>query len=57
MSGAPASVRTPRTRARSQRSVAALSAAFGVGLLQVIGFMSAAIAGDDVTGSAATPSR
>ena len=34
--------------------VAALSAAFGVGLLQITGFMAAAIAGDDVTGSSRT---
>jgi putative ABC transport system permease protein len=34
--------------------VAALSAAFGVGLLQIIGFISAAIAQDDVTGSSGT---
>ena len=34
--------------------VAALSAAFGVGLLQITGFMSAAIAEDDVTGSSNT---
>jgi putative ABC transport system permease protein len=34
--------------------VAALSAAFGVGLLQITGFMAAVIAGNDVTGSSRT---
>lgn len=34
--------------------VAALSAAFGVGLLQIVGVLSAAIEADDVTGSSGT---
>ena len=54
MSGAPASVRTPLREHLPSVLVAALSAAFGVGLLQVTGFMAAAIAGDDVTGSSST---
>lgn len=53
---APASVRTPVREHGPSVLVAALSAAFGVGLLQITGFMSAAIAGDDVTGSSQTAS-
>ena len=34
--------------------VASLSAAFGVGLLQITGFMAAVLGGDDVTGSSGT---
>ena len=34
--------------------VASLSAAFGVGLLQITGFMAAVLSGDDVTGSSGT---
>jgi putative ABC transport system permease protein len=50
----PASVRTPIREHVPSVLVAALSAAFGVGLLQVTGFMAAALAGDDVTGSSRT---
>ena len=50
----PASVRTPVREHIPSVLVAALSAAFGVGLLQVTGFLAAAIAGDDVTGSSGT---
>ncbi len=50
----PASVRTPIREHIPSVLVAALSAAFGVGLLQMTGFMAAAIAGDDVTGSSRT---
>lgn len=50
----PASVRTPVREHIPSVLVAALSAAFGVGLLQVTGFMSAVITGDDVTGSSRT---
>ena len=49
----PASVRTPLREHVPSVLVAALSAAFGVALLQITGFMAAAIAGDDVTGRAA----
>ena len=42
MSGTPASVRTPVREHVPSVLVAALSAAFGVGLLQIIGFISAA---------------
>ena len=52
--GTPASVRTPVREHIPSVLVAALSAAFGVGLLQITGFMAAAIAGDDVTGSSRT---
>jgi putative ABC transport system permease protein len=48
------SVRTPLREHLPSVLVAALSAAFGVGLLQVTGFMAAVIAGDDVTGSSRT---
>jgi len=51
---APASVRTPAREHVPSVLVAALSAAFGVGLLQVIGFISTAISEDDVTGSSHT---
>jgi putative ABC transport system permease protein len=54
MSRTPASVRTPAREHVPSVLVAALSAAFGVGLLQITGFMAAAIAGDDVTGSSRT---
>ncbi|HWM33438.1 MAG TPA: FtsX-like permease family protein [Pseudolysinimonas sp.] len=54
MSAAPSTVRTPLREHIPSVLVAALSAAFGVGLLQITGFMSAAIAGDDVTGSSNT---
>jgi putative ABC transport system permease protein len=50
----PASVRTPVREHIPSVLVAALSAAFGVGLLQITGFMAASIAGDDVTGSSRT---
>jgi len=50
----PASVRTPVREHIPSVLVAALSAAFGVGLLQITGFMAAAIAGDDVAGSSRT---
>ena len=50
----PASVRTPVREHIPSILVASLSAAFGVGLLQVTGFLAAAIAGDDVTGSSGT---
>ncbi len=50
----PASVRTPVREHVPSVLVAALSAAFGVGLLQITGFMAAALAGDDVTGSSGT---
>jgi putative ABC transport system permease protein len=50
----PASVRTPVREHVPSVLVAALSAAFGVGLLQITGFMAAAIAGDDVAGSSRT---
>lgn len=50
----PSSVRTPAREHIPSVLVAALSAAFGVGLLQITGFMAAAIAGDDVTGSSRT---
>ena len=50
----PASVRTPVREHIPSVLVAALSAAFGVGLLQVTGFMAAVISGDDVTGSSRT---
>ncbi len=48
------SVRTPIREHAPSVLVASLSAAFGVGLLQVTGFLAAAIAGDDVTGSSGT---
>lgn len=51
---APASVRTPVREHLPSVLVAALSAAFGVGLLQVTGFMAAAVTGDDVAGSSRT---
>jgi putative ABC transport system permease protein len=51
---APASVRTPVREHIPSVLVASLSAAFGIGLLQVTGFLAAAIAGDDVTGSSGT---
>ena len=54
MSGSPSSVRTPAREHVPSVLVAALSAAFGVGLLQIIGFISAAISEDDVTGSSHT---
>ncbi|MCU1417299.1 MAG: transporter permease [Schumannella sp.] len=50
----PASVRTPLREHVPSVLVAGLSAAFGVGLLQIIGFLSAAISQDDVTGSSHT---
>ena len=50
----PSSVRTPVREHIPSVLVAALSAAFGVGLLQITGFMVAAIAGDDVAGSSRT---
>jgi putative ABC transport system permease protein len=50
----PASVRTPVREHVPSVLVAALSAAFGVGLLQITGFMAAAVAGDDVAGSSRT---
>jgi putative ABC transport system permease protein len=50
----PSSVRTPIREHAPSVLVASLSAAFGVGLLQVTGFLAAAIAGDDVTGSSGT---
>jgi putative ABC transport system permease protein len=50
----PASVRTPVREHVPSVLVAALSAAFGVGLLQITGFMAAAIVGDDVAGSSRT---
>lgn len=50
----PDSVRTPLREHVPSVLVAALSGAFGVGLLQVTGFLAAAIAGDDVTGSSGT---
>jgi putative ABC transport system permease protein len=49
-----ASVRTPVREHVPSVLVAALSAAFGVGLLQVTGFMAAVIVGDDVAGSSRT---
>jgi len=54
MSRTPASVRTPVREHIPSVLVAALSATFGVGLLQVTGFMAAAIVGDDVAGSSRT---
>ena len=54
MSRTPASVRTPVREHVPSVLVAALSAAFGVGLLQIIGFISAAAMADDVTGSSHT---
>jgi putative ABC transport system permease protein len=54
MSKAPSTVRTPVREHVPSVLVAALSAAFGVGLLQITGFMAAVIAGDDVTGSSRT---
>lgn len=51
---APSSVRTPLREHVPSVLVAALSAAFGVGLLQLTGFMAQVIAGDDVTGSSRT---
>ncbi len=48
------SARTPIREHTPSVLVASLSAAFGVGLLQVTGFLAAAIAGDDVTGSSGT---
>ncbi|MEO8263438.1 MAG: FtsX-like permease family protein [Pseudolysinimonas sp.] len=54
MSGTPASVRTPVREHVPSVLVAALSAAFGVGLLQIIGFISTAISEDDVTGNSNT---
>ena len=50
----PRLVRTPLREHVPSVLVAALSAAFGVGLLQITGFLAAAIAGDDVTGSSGT---
>ena len=54
MSRAPASVRTPLREHVPSVLVASLSAAFGVGLLQVTGFLAAAIAVDNVTGGSNT---
>jgi putative ABC transport system permease protein len=53
MSATPASVRTPVREHVPSVLVAALSAAFGVGLLQITGFIAAAVRQDDVTGSSA----
>ena len=53
MSATPASVRTPAREHVPSVLVAALSAAFGVGLLQITGFIAAAVRQDDVTGSSA----
>ncbi len=50
----PSSVRTPIREHAPSVLVASLSAAFGIGLLQVTGFLAAVIAGDDVTGSSGT---
>lgn len=47
----PNSVRTPLREHIPSVLVAALSAAFGVGLLQITGFLATAVAQDDVTGS------
>ena len=54
MSATPSSVRTPLREHLPSVLVASLSAAFGVGLLQITGFMSAVIAGDDVAGTSRT---
>jgi putative ABC transport system permease protein len=54
MSRAPASVRTPLREHVPSVLVASLSAAFGVGLLQVTGFLAAAISVDNVTGGSNT---
>lgn len=54
MSGSPASVRTPVREHIPSILVAALSAAFGIGLLQITNFIATAVAEDDVTGSSNT---
>lgn len=54
MSATPASVRTPVREHLPSVLVAALSAAFGVGLLQVTGYMAAQLSADEVTGSSST---
>ena len=54
MSATPASVRTPVREHLPSVLVAGLSAAFGVGLLQVTGYMAAQLSADEVTGSSNT---
>jgi putative ABC transport system permease protein len=54
VSAVASSVRTPLREHIPSVLVAALSAAFGVGLLQITGFMAAALGQDDVTGSSST---
>ncbi|MEO8095268.1 MAG: FtsX-like permease family protein, partial [Pseudolysinimonas sp.] len=54
MSATPASVRTPIREHVPSVLVATLSAAFGVGLLQITGLIAAAVEADDVTGSSHT---